>query len=126
MGLKSLSEHEIRNQIRGGLITLRTKNSQCWFSSLRDCVVIMGCFYIGDEDISHVPCGDDQCRSEAAGGGASGRPREGCVREQWGSGACVRPANRRAPPETQRRPQDGEDEREGRSINCIHISPLQT
>lgn len=126
VGLKSLSEHEIRNQIRGGLITLRSKNSRCWFRCNVDFQfsgvhfiqsVIMGCCYLGDEDISHVPCGDDQCRSQAAGGGASGRPREGCVGEQWRGGACVRPANRRAPPETQRRPQDGEDEREG--MGCI-------
>lgn len=64
----------------------------------------MGCCYLGDEDISHVPRGDDQRGNQAAGGGASGGAREGRVGDGRRGGACVRPADRRAPPETQRRP----------------------
>ncbi len=77
----------------------------------------MGCCYLGDEDISHVPRGDDQCGNKAAGGGASGGTCEGRVGDGWRGGACVWTADRRAPPKTQRRPQDGEDEREG--TGCI-------
>lgn len=81
---------------------------------------MMGCRCLGDEDISHVPRGDDQRGNQAAGGGASGGTREGRVGDGRRGGACVRPADRRAPPETQRRPQDGEDEREGTG-GCISI-----
>lgn len=88
-------------------------------------LVIMGCCYLGDEDVSHVPRGDDQRGNQAAGRGAPGGPREGCVGDERRGGAGVRPADRRAPPKTQRRPQDGEDEGEGtggrlNSLNCIH------
>lgn len=76
----------------------------------------MGCCCLGDEDISYVPRGDDQRRNQAAGGGAAGGAREGRVRDWRRGGACVWPADRRAPPETQRRPQDGENEREGNSF----------
>lgn len=61
---------------------------------------MMGCRCLGDEDISHVPRGDDQRGNQAAGGGASGGTREGRVGDGRRGGACVRPADRRAPPET--------------------------
>lgn len=76
---------------------------------------IMGCRRcLGDEDLPHVPRRNDQRRGQAAGGGASGGTREGRVGDGRRRRAGVRPANRGAPPETQRRPQDGEDEREGK------------
>lgn len=81
------------------------------------CLRFSFCYrYPGDEDISHVQRGDDQRRSQASGGGAPGGPREGRFGNRRRRGACVRPANRGAPPEAQRCPQDGEDEREGESV----------
>lgn len=70
----------------------------------------------GDEDVPHVQRRDDQRGSQAAGGGASGGPREGRDRVGRRGGACVWPADRGTPPETQRRTQDGEDEREGETL----------
>lgn len=82
------------------------------FGSL-GCVLTTRCRCLGDEDISHVPRGDDQRRDQTAGGGAPGGAREGRDGHQRRRGARLRPADRGAPPEAQRRPQDGEDEGEG-------------
>lgn len=80
---------------------------------------MMDCRYLGDEDISHVQRGDDQRGNQAAGGGASGGTCEGRDGDRRRRGACVRPTDRGAPPETQCRTQDGEDEGEG--LGCISI-----
>lgn len=84
------------------------------------------CRYQGDEDVSHVQRGDDQRGDQAAGGGAAGGPREGRVRVGRRGGACVRPTDRGAPPEAQRRPQDGEDEREGKLLNNCYGNQCRT
>lgn len=73
----------------------------------------MGCCCLGDEDVSHVPRGDDQRGNQAAGGGASGGTREGLVGDGRRRGAHVQPPDRRTPPETECSPEDGEDEGEG-------------
>lgn len=79
----------------------------------------MGCCFLGDEDISHVPRGDDQRGDKAARGGASGGTREGRDGDERRRGARVRTADRRTPSETQRRPQDGEDEGEGTTLSFL-------
>lgn len=86
----------------------------------------MGRCYLGDQDVSHVPRGDDQRGDQAAGGGASGGARERRVGDGRRGGASVRPADRRAPPETQRCPQDGEDEREGTRMNLKSLSSFSS
>lgn len=84
-----------------------------------------GLWLLGDEDIPHVPWGDAERGDQAEGCRASGG---GWQSGAWrGGGAAIRHAYRGTPPETQRRPQDGEDEGEGTEtlegqplLSCVH------